>query len=171
MKRCCTAIAIAYLLILTISACSTVQEHHVAAQSPSTAGSLIVSIYDTNGAMNDGKLTNHRMEMAIYEGNPNNAHSMLIRQGTGTEWRVDNLPSGEYYLKVFGWVDETGKMDKSKSQVHKFSVSESEVTVVNLVLTDYAKSTAAAGGAALGTATVLTLGFCVALVLALIAAI
>ncbi len=110
------------------------------------------------------------MEMAIYDGNPKNAHSRLIRQAAGAEWRVDNLPPGEYYLKVSGWIDETQKMDKSKSQVHKFSVSEGEVTVVNLVLTDYAKSTAAAGGAALGTATLLTLGFCVALVLAVIAA-
>ncbi len=171
MKYRSTAIAIVCCLISTISACSTVSEHHIASQFPSPTGSLIVSTYDTKSAMNDGKLTNQRMEMTIYDRNPKNAHSRLIRQDQVAEWRVDNLPSGEYYLKVSGCIDDTGKMDNSKSQVHRFSVSEGEVTVVNLVLTDYAKSTAAAGGAAIGTATVLTFGFCIALVLALIAAI
>jgi hypothetical protein len=154
------------------SGCSTVNVKQVPSKEDlSGKGVLIVTSYDTKGDMDNNKPTSHKMVMAVYDGKPDDDDSRVIQEGEGPVLRVENLLPGKYYLRIKGWKDEKGKIDNEKSRDMKFKIEPGKITEINLVITDYLKSTILVGGVAVGTAAVLAVAFSVVLVLALIAAI
>lgn len=133
-------------------------------------GAVVVSSYDDKGALEKGILTSHQMLLAVYSGKPGTDSARMLQEGKGARWQVSGLAAGKYYLQVNGW-DDHGKKSTSETLVYPFSVEAGQSTAINLVITDYLKSSMAVGGAVVGTVTVATVVFSVVLVLALIAAI
>ncbi|HEY9161470.1 MAG TPA: hypothetical protein VIS94_10335 [Desulfomonilia bacterium] len=161
-----------FFIAFVSSGCSTVNVKQIPSKEDlSGKGILIVTSYDTKGDMDDNKPTSHQMIIAVYDGNPDDDDSKIIQEVEGPVLRVENLLPGKYYLRIKGWKDEKGKIDSSKSRDMKFKIEPGKITEINLVITDYLKSTILVGGVAVGTAALLAVGFSVVLVLALIAAI
>lgn len=172
MKTIKSNIMLLLLVAFISSACSTVNERHVAAtEDLSGKGVLIVTSYDTKGDMKEGRPTSHQMLLALYDGDPDDNDSKLIEEGGGPVWRVDNLAPGKYCLRISGWKDGDGDTDNSKAKDLKFRIEKGKITEINLVITDYLKSTILVGGVVVGTAAVLSIAFSVLIVIALISAI
>jgi hypothetical protein len=172
MKKTILYILSIFFIMILASGCSTVNVKQVPSKEDlSGKGVLIVTSYDTKGDMESDKPTSHQMIMAVYDGKPDDDDSKIIKEGEGAVLRVENLMPGKYYLRIKGWKDEKGGTDNSKSRDMKFKIEPGKITEINLVITDYMKSTILVGGVAVGTAAVLAVGFSVLLVLALIAAI
>ncbi len=172
MKKTRLYILSIFIIALFASGCSTVNVKQIPSKEDlSGKGILIVTSFDTKGDMESNNPTSHQMIMAVYDGDPDDDDSKIIQQGEGPILRVENLLPGKYYLRIKGWKDEKGKIDNTKSRDMKFKIEPGKITEINLVITDYLKSTILVGGVAVGTAAVLAVAFSVVLVLALIAAI
>ena len=172
MKKTRQYILSIFFIAFIASGCSTVNVKQIPSKEDlSGKGMLIVTSFDTKGDMENNKPTSHQMIMALYDGKPDDDDSKIIQEGEGATFRVENLMPGKYYLRIRGWKDEKGKIDNSKSRDMKFKIAPGKITEINLVITDYMKSTILVGGVAVGTAAVLAVAFSVLLVFALIAAI